>query len=573
MQENRLAMRMAFALLGAAAGFSFWGLTDLLGDRIGNPRMLLALHAFAAVFFGGALAMFGPLGRRALLPAAVLGAGVSALLTLASLRHPTTGPFFDLRYPGLAAVLLACLPLPFVMAAQRRGEGWRNYAALFTHSWSIVARYAAGAVFVGIAWLVLTVSDALLRLVGIGVITDLRELSWFGPIFTGVALGLALAVVHEFTDYVSAFLILRLFRLLMPVVLLVVAVFLIALPLQGFENPFGQGSVAVTLLTMAAGVTLLVSSAVDAADDVAVRTRLLQTSARGLALVLPVLAVVAGYAVWLRVGQHGWTPQRLMGAAAVLVLGCYGMLYALAVVRPGRWMRRIRRANLAMAVLLVGFAALWLTPVIVPERISARSQLDGYLSGVIEADDLPLWQMRDAWGYAGRAALATLQAREDDPPLARALARLEANRQQEGEGTGLRRNLLALLPVIPEEGADLAEALTAATHPAELRLWLNGCRRLTPAGYPGCALVVADFLPGTEGQEALLLYSNRGGFLGQEGFSRTPDGTLVRMRAARLEGAEDAARLLDALQSGDFRIGPPRIDALLVGEGSFVLIP
>ena len=71
-----------------------------------------------------------------------------------------------------------------------------------------------------------------------------------------VWLVLALAVVTELSDYVSPFLILRLLRLMLPPVLLVLAVFLLALPLRGLSGLFGGLSAAATLLAMvAAGAT------------------------------------------------------------------------------------------------------------------------------------------------------------------------------------------------------------------------------------------------------------------------------------------------------------------------------
>lgn len=52
------------------------------------------------------------------------------------------------------------------------------------------------------------------------------------------------------------------------------------------------------------------------------------------------------WAVWLRVAQYGWTPERLLAlCGAILCLG-YGALYLLAAFRRTGWQDRVRQANL-----------------------------------------------------------------------------------------------------------------------------------------------------------------------------------------------------------------------------------
>ncbi|MFD1911510.1 DUF4153 domain-containing protein [Halodurantibacterium flavum] len=583
-QAETTGMRAAFVLVGTAAGTGFWLLVEVLGDLLTDPQWTVAVFSFAAVFFGCLLAMLGPLAARAVLPAAGLALVVAVALGWASGRHADPSRFFDLQYPGMAALILALVPMPFLIAARRRGEGWRNYAALFGHGWSIVARYAAAAMFVGIGWLVLWLSDLLLQVAGVEVIARLRDVPAFPYIFTGLAAGLALAVVHEFSDYVSPQLMLRLFRVLIPVVLVVVGVFLIALPLRGLESPFGGASVAGTLLSMAVGITLLVSSGIDASDDTAVHSPLLRLSVQGLALMLPMIAGLAVWAIWLRVGDFGWTPQRLIGAGTAAILLGYGLAYALSVLRGllwgGRWMRHIRRANMGMAMILPVYALAWLTPLLHPERISAQSQLARYDAGGVQPQDLPLWDLAGGWGHAGQAVLDDLRVRADagDEPLAAALARLDAVPRDGREmREGLRRDLLALMPVLPASEADVAQRIVAEAHPAEIRLWLDGCLRPTPGGNPGCVLVVADFLPRLPGAEAVLFYDSRGGFVAQEAFSLAggpgAGAAPQRLRAAPLVPADAGIARLDALHQGDYAIAPPDINALVMDGQSFVVLP
>ena len=167
----------------------------------------------------------------------------------------------------------------------------------------------------------------------------------------------------------------------LPVVLVVMSVFILALPFQGLSHLFGDLSAAATLLAMAlAGVTL-VSTAVDQSDADATEAPLMRLMTQMLALLLPLPAALAGWAVWLRVDQYGLTPNRLAAAMAALLALGYGVAYAAAVLRRGRWMARIRLANTWLALGGVVLAALWLTPVLNAQRLSAASQLARYEAG------------------------------------------------------------------------------------------------------------------------------------------------------------------------------------------------
>ncbi|MEJ0043559.1 MAG: DUF4153 domain-containing protein [Rhizomicrobium sp.] len=54
------------------------------------------------------------------------------------------------------------------------------------------------------------------------------------------------------------------------------------------------------------------------------------------ALVLVPLVTLAAYAVWLRVAQYGWTVERVVTAATVLIALCYAFGYAAAAFALAR---------------------------------------------------------------------------------------------------------------------------------------------------------------------------------------------------------------------------------------------
>src|SRR5690625_6027857 len=79
-------------------------------------------------------------------------------------------------------------------------------------------------------------------------------------------------------------------------------------------------------------------------------------------IVLSIIALNALYALWLRIGQYGWSAPRLYAVLIMAVLFGYALGYALSVVRryvcnhrggqallPG-----VRRVNIVMSLVVLG---------------------------------------------------------------------------------------------------------------------------------------------------------------------------------------------------------------------------
>ena len=94
------------------------------------------------------------------------------------------------------------------------------------------------------------------------VIEALIDIDPARPVITGAIFGLAIVVTYELSDMISPQLILRLLRLLLPMITVVVAVFVIALPFRGLSNLFGSLSAGAVMIGMAITATSLVSAAI-----------------------------------------------------------------------------------------------------------------------------------------------------------------------------------------------------------------------------------------------------------------------------------------------------------------------
>ena len=562
-------LRWVLTGCGVVAGIAAWLLFDALPDAGIDPRAHLVLASAAFAFFSILLALVGP---AQLVPALPYAAGtavvLAALVWWASLRHDTVEGFLGLGYPVAAQGLVVLIATPIAAAQLWAPGGWRDYPTLFELSWRIMVRFASALVFVGLFWGLLALSDALLQLVQVGLMSLIRSVEPLAWLLTGGVFGLALAVVHEMRGYLSPYLVLRLLRLFVPVVLAVVVLFLALLPFRGLSGLLGALSAAGTLLSAALGAIVLVTVALDRDPVEEVHTPWLRRCVMALALAIPLLGALALYAIWVRVGQYGWTPARLMAVTVAFVVTGYGLAYGGAVLARTGWAVRIRQVNIVMALLILALCAVWLSPVLVPERISARSQAARFDTGAMPAEDLPLRLLSEAWGRSGQAVLDDL--REPPAVAARISDWVDGSAALDPRLTGadLREKLAAALPV---QGADLTADMLRSLPEDELRRWLSACARRVTGG-PGCLLVLAEFLPGQDVRHGLLFLMDAPQVLGRQALALR-DGALTLEGYVVETAAIDAAPLdpgvLEALHRGEGRIGPADHQVLRIGDRTF----
>ena len=566
-----LALRAILTVAGALAGLSAWLIAEQLPMMIDNIRGLMVLGVFAGLLFAVFMVATGPLRPMAALIAALAVAVPSTLLfLLASFRYRDPGTYLEAGLPIVALLFGAGIGVPFVITALARRGNWSDYATLFTEAWYIFTRTTAAMVFMGLVWAVILLSDQMMQLVGLNFVEDILEIDAVPAVITGAALGIALAVVHELSAYVTPYLILRLLRLLLPLVLAVSTVFVVAMPFRGLSELnsfFGSLSAGFVLMSMAFGGLTLVTVAIDQRDEDAVSPGWMQWATKALAVLSPVLAGLAVWSVSLRVGQYGWTPHRLAAMTAAVVLLGYGLGYVVAVVRGNDWMHRIRRANVWMALVTLVIAALWLTPLFNAERISVASQMARLESGKVSVESFDLWSVGREWGRAGEAAVERLKAMNlpEQEKLTERISRMEkALYRYEFESTEPVTPLepvdvaalLARIPVLPA-GSQLPQQIAAVED--MLRRVENACARQTLSGLAACVVVQADFLTAKSGDEWIALFDEYGG--GASVVLLWVEAGLVQYRELPYQSAET----LDRVAKGEFTVAAPDIQVLESG--------
>lgn len=412
-------------VFGGLAGFAYFGVEEWVAQARGFNSLILTIAVFGGCFFSAALMMAGPVHlRRALIPAAGFGALVTAFVLWASFRFETAQDFVSTIHPFAMVFVMLLIAIPFMIAAVKADSSHRSYPDLFDALWGAVTRGIVALTFSGVFWLLLFLSDTLLNLVGLRIIERMLEVDPVPYILGGAIFGLALSVCHELSDLLSPQLLLRLLRLLMPLVTVVVAIFVIALPFRGISELFGSISAGATLMGMGIVAIGLVSASIDRTPDEGVQWPWMKALVQVLACFVPILGALAIYAVWLRVADYGWTPDRLAAVTIAGTVFVYGLVYAGSVLLRGDWGQRLRQGNIWLAGGVLAVLFLWLTPVMNPQNISARSQLARFAANS-DVQDLPLYELRHSWGHAGRAAFGTIKAQYDETQDAVGIAAIE----------------------------------------------------------------------------------------------------------------------------------------------------
>ncbi|WP_224825857.1 DUF4153 domain-containing protein [Cognatishimia sp. MH4019] len=564
-EPSKPVFRTTLAGLGGLGGLTLWALSDPLHDLDLAHSVVLGLWALAVSFFISAMTAMGPLPvRKAVTSGLVVAVPVAFLVGLASLRFETLDATLDSGHLIIVTLLLISLVLPFVICALRDGR-WRDYTALFDTSWRLVVHFTAAWIFAGLCWAMLALSGVLLDLVGITIIEDLINEEVFAFIFTGLVLGLGLAVIFELSDYISPYLVLSLLRLLLIPLAVIVTIFLLALPFRGLSNLFDTLSPALVMMATAIGLISLISVAVERDDEDAIAGPIMQTATRISCGLLVVLTGLAVYAVVLRVVEYGWTPPRFAAFFIAAVTLAYGVTYAITVLRGPDWMARIRRANVWLALGVMAALALCMTPLIHPQKLSVNSQLARFERGAITADELPFRKLRYDWGKAGAAAFAALSD-SDDPLVQTALA--AADTDNTGASEDARRAasiaLLGERVITRPEGMTFPEAAFTQLSPWQLDEIRRTCLQVDADLPERCLLVQADFLTAAEGLEYALLIGTQANRPLVYWLSET--GLLLRQQP-RIDVTGEA--LIAQILSDGFAVTPVDINALRVGDMTF----
>ncbi|WP_306395910.1 DUF4153 domain-containing protein [Telluria beijingensis] len=556
-----LAQGLLLYVLYTAAQDKFWPATAPL---LFGPLVMLGLLLPVILISG-----LGQLERRQLLAWAACAAGVIALLAVYDIWRRLG--VHDWQSGRPSGVLTFCLAAGFfiahalVLAGSRERRRVASYTSYFEAAWKLNLQILFCLLFVGATWLVLQLGAALFDLVKLDFLSKTLGKAWFFIPVTAFAFSVAMhltdvkpAIVRGIRNLLHVLL-----SWILPVLTLLVGGFLASLPFTGLDPLWATRSAAGMLLSAAAAFVVLINAAYQ--DGATPPARAIAVSARIASLLLVPLTLLAAYALALRVGDHGWSADRVIAAACLLVAACYAGGYAAAALRRG-WLRTLAGVNIAAAFVVLAVLVLLLSPIGDPGRIAVNSQMARLAAGQLTLPQLDVAYLYHHGARYGRAAIAQLEksASGDDAGWLKVeLARLHQPNEFEA-GTGV---------------ADLA---------ANLRVWPAGTA--LPAGFVGhdwkqvkeqfrlplclrqqgaiCDAFVID-LGGDARPEVVLVGAiNHGTAVLRQG-----QGNAWEFAGTVPPGLTNCAPLLDAMRAGKMRAIPPAVADLEVAGRRIAIEP
>ena len=297
-----------------------------------------------------------------------------------------------------------------VLAAARDGRRIASYPTYFDTAWKHGVQLAFSGLFTGVAWLMLVLGAQLFELVKLDFLSKLLQEPAFGIPVTTFAFACALHLTDVRPAIVRGIrgLLLVLLSWLLPVTVLLIGGFLATLPFTGLAPLWNTKHAAAVLLCAAATLVVLINAAWQEGADEGAVARVVRMATRAAALLVAPLVLIAVYALFLRVRDYGWSPDRIDAAACMLVAACYAAGYFRAGLRPG-WLPLLARINIGTTFVLLGVLLALFSPLLDPARISVSSQVARLASGQVKADAFDFDFLRFNSERFGRAALDRLE--------------------------------------------------------------------------------------------------------------------------------------------------------------------
>lgn len=310
-------------------------------------------------------------------------------------------------------LLMAMLLLPWMQQHLNPRAEIARYARFYQLAWHNVLTLLVIGIANVLTWLVLLLWAQLFKLVGISFFNELFfDTDWFAYVASGFITALAVILARTQSRLIVS--VQKLLALiatgLLPLVSLLTLLFIVTLPFTGLSAISRHVSAAGLLSSLAFLLLLLMAIVRDPQKSALPYSGLLRCLIKTSLLIVPVYVAIAGWALWLRVNQYGWTPDRLHGVVLVVVLLAWSLGYFLSIVRRrGRNPLVLQgKVNLAVSLLALLLLALLNSPALSSWRISVNSHMARYHSGEITADQVTLYMLARS-GRPGHEALESLK--------------------------------------------------------------------------------------------------------------------------------------------------------------------
>ena len=313
---------------------------------------------------------------------------------------------------GWRLLLMAMLALPWIQYSLHVSREQARYPHFYRQLWLNTLTLLIVFLANGLFWLVLLLWSEMFKLVGIPFFSTLFfDTDWFGYVAFGLITALAVLLARTQSRLVTAVQKLLTFIAtgLLPLVALLALMFILTLPFTGLEAISQRVSAAGLMSTLTLLLLLLMAIVREPQKEALPYPGALRYLIKCSLIVAPIYMLIAGWSLWVRIQQYGWTPERVYGVLVVVVLLVWSFGYLASILRRGRNPLELQGpVILGVSLLALGLLILLSSPVIDAWRISVNSHMGLYHSGKIKPDQVSLY-MLDHSGKPGRAALEALQ--------------------------------------------------------------------------------------------------------------------------------------------------------------------
>ena len=400
---------------GLVQGVLLWALTEAADNKVWPATAGWLFGALAAIVLFTPFVVLAGIAEMRRRNVAIWAVAVAIVVGLLGLHDVTRQAAFDMvdwLSPQMMIFTAGGLFIAhhLLEAGDLDDRLIARYPTYFDLAWKHGVQMAMSAGFVGVFWIVLMLGGALFKLIGVNFVEELIRKSWFA--FPATTTMFAAAV--QLTDVRHGLIrgirtvALTLLSWLSPVLVFLAAAFMATLPFTGLDALWKTRSAAAILLSASAVMVILINAAYQDGIPDTPTPRVLRWAARIGGLLLIPLVGVAAYALCLRIGQYGLTPDRIIAAACVIAGACYAVGYGVAAVLPGMWMKALEVTNVVTAFVVLALLLAIFSPLADPARLSVNDQMARIAAGKVAADKVDYFFLRFDGEKYGKAALDAL---------------------------------------------------------------------------------------------------------------------------------------------------------------------
>lgn len=290
-----------------------------------------------------------------------------------------------------------------------------SYPTYFENSWKLLIQFQFSACFVFAIWLTLSLGVALFSLLKLHFLSNLIRQPWFFIPFTTIsyAYGIHLTDVKPAIVRGIRNLLLTLHSWTLPLAVILIGSFLIALPFTGLSNLWATRHAAAILLAATIMLISLINTAFQNGLGENELTKIIKWNTHLACLLLLPLVSIAAYALLLRISDYGWTDDRIAAACCIFIAAFYAIGYFWAACQKGQWLHGITTINISAAFIILTILLAIFSPILDPARISVTSQMARLHSGKESPEKFDYNYLRFNSARFGQIALKKLATTKD----------------------------------------------------------------------------------------------------------------------------------------------------------------